>query len=777
MKKFWLLIIAIFSVLTTYAQVENSIILDKNSFRAVQRDALTGVNIDKIGEDTSRKPCARVKIKFANMSRAEVDALDIKFQSNTDLIKRKVADYYDNVLILEMTAKPNTRFYVKSPEFGESNEVTLNLEAYKEYELEAHLNQAYSIIIDSNVEGAEVYIDGVMKGRTGANFRLTIKDVVVGKHTLKVVYSGIAHEQKIVVNSGNISFRQNVNTAASEPQFVVFVVNPSSAVVIIDNQHYTLQNGAMQVVLDSGTYNYTVTAAGYHSQSGTFTVSGNKVERYINLTADSATVTLTAPDNAEIWVNGIKKGVGTWSGTLNSGTYIFEARKAGYQSAKLSQRITSATASQSYTLPAPTPIVGSLIVSGVPITADVALDGKHIGTLPVKLNNILAGSHTLKITKLGYRDYTKTITVEEGQTTTINATLAELNTTNNSTSQQMAQSSSQQCSALTFGPYKVGDYYNDGVLQGVVYEVDATGRKGMLVSLDEAPETTYSKLQDWCNRKGAGWKMPYINELKKFAVRGPVLDVVNATLRQYGVAITDKAYESLSTEYKSINHIGDSDSYRVFHYFVSGNGVSTDVHRRGQGYESKRSARAVCSFTAKYRVGEYYNENGKQGVIFEVSEDGKHGKILSMTQNYLRWAEQDSPESKRTIKANSTTDGAYNTDRVHSRPGWQKKYPAFKWCAELGEGWYIPAIEELKAFLLNDAVHDAVNRTLAAQGAPLLKGKIDAHTNTSSYLSSTESSYMFDGWCSYYGAHWKGTEPKRGILKYIDRNVRAVAKF
>ena len=152
MKRLFTLFVTLFTILTATAQVENSIILDQSSFRAVRADALTGVNIDPIAKDLSRNACARVKIKFANMNRAEVDALDIKFRSNTFLAKRKVADYFDNVLILEMTAKPNTRFYVKSDEYGESNEVTLNLEANKEYEMLARLNETFSIIVNSNVE-------------------------------------------------------------------------------------------------------------------------------------------------------------------------------------------------------------------------------------------------------------------------------------------------------------------------------------------------------------------------------------------------------------------------------------------------------------------------------------------------------------------------------------------------------------------------------------------------------------------------------------------------
>mgnify|MGYP002511569925 CR=1 FL=1 len=212
--------------LTASAQVEHSIVLDSNSFRAVQTDALTGVNIDPIGLDHSRQECARVKIKFDRMNRQQIDALVVKMRSNTDLTKQKVADYYDNVLILEMTAKSNTRFYFVSPEFGESNEVTLNLEGNREYELEAALNQTFSIIVNSNVSGADIYIDDIYKGQTGSSNTLTVKDVMIGAHTLKVKYGKMEYSQAIEVNSGSIAFRQNVDTQASKPQFVVFAVEP-----------------------------------------------------------------------------------------------------------------------------------------------------------------------------------------------------------------------------------------------------------------------------------------------------------------------------------------------------------------------------------------------------------------------------------------------------------------------------------------------------------------------------------------------------------------------
>ena len=619
MKRLFAIFVALCAAFVAVAQSEHSIIIDQSSFREIHNDALTGVNIDPIGVDSSRRPCARIKVKINRMSREDIDKLEVKIHSNNQLTKSKTAEY-DNGLIIEMTAKNETRFYFHHPEFGYSNEVNINLEPNKEYYLEASLNQTYSIVVNSNVADAEVYLDSVFKGRTDNSNSLTIKGVFAGEHTLKLVYGSVSHEQKIVVNSGNISFRQNVNIAASEPQFVVFTVVPQSAVVIIDGKHYTLQDGSMSAVLASGRYDYTVTAVGYHSQSGTFTVSGETVNRSITLKSDSANVTLTAPDNAEIWVNGEKKGTGRWSGTLNSGAYIFEARKDGHRTAKLTKEITSAQPQQSYTLPAPTPILGGVAIASTPIGANVTIDGKMVGTTPLKLDNIFVGNHSVKITKTGYLDYTQTVTIDEGKTVTINTTLTK------QTAATPAATSPTTTKGITSAPYKVGDYYNDGK---------------------------------------------------------------------------------------------------------------------------------------------------KEGVVFEVSADGKHGKIVSMTQSAstLQWA-SDETEQKRLVGAYSRTDGAANMAIIKSISDWKSKYPAFKWCADLGDGWYLPAIEELKKFTINDTIHNAVNRTLEAKGGNTLYNK----TVYAWYWSSTEKDYRYEGiFCAWFVIMLDGSTYYYD--KYRNYYVRAVSAF
>ena len=111
---------------------------------------------------------------------------------------------------------------------------------------------------------------------------------------------------------------------------------------------------------------------------------------------------------------------------------------------------------------------------------------------------------------------------------------------------------------------------------------------------------------------------------------------------------------------------------------------------------ASKSDMAPITPAKTYKVGDIYDENGKRGVVFEVSADGKHGKIVSLVEDYLQWSKEFKGWTKE-IGADSETNGAVNMAVVQRIPNWREKYPAFAWCADLGEGWYLPAIDELEA--------------------------------------------------------------------------------
>lgn len=152
----------------------------------------------------------------------------------------------------------------------------------------------------------------------------------------------------------------------------------------------------------------------------------------------------------------------------------------------------------------------------------------------------------------------------------------------------------------------------------------------------------------------------------------------------------------------------------------------------------------------KWHVGDYYNEDGKEGVVFLVDATGEHGKIISMKEapTYLQWT-SDKVERRRLIGADDQKDGAKNMEVVMQIPDWKRKYPAFAWCAGLGEGWYLPAIEELKIMLLNRAMRQALNRTLEQHGGDLLPELGDRNW----YWSSSELDKENGGTYCVYDIH------------------------
>lgn len=191
-----------------------------------------------------------------------------------------------------------------------------------------------------------------------------------------------------------------------------------------------------------------------------------------------------------------------------------------------------------------------------------------------------------------------------------------------------------------------------------------------------------------------------------------------------------------------------------------------EERRRRREEKEAEERRRVEENAKSYKIGDIYDDGIKMGVVFEVTANGKHGKILSFPETYLRWATKDSANQR--IGATSTSDGALNMLAVQAIEGWQEKYPAFAWCAELGEDWYLPAKEEIEVLQILE-VRNAVKSALKRYGYPTFGNWFQLK----SYWSSTESEntdYMaqFVVVVDIYG---------RGGYKGNSDYVRAVAKF
>ncbi|MBQ5931604.1 MAG: ribosomal protein L7/L12 [Tidjanibacter sp.] len=170
-----------------------------------------------------------------------------------------------------------------------------------------------------------------------------------------------------------------------------------------------------------------------------------------------------------------------------------------------------------------------------------------------------------------------------------------------------------------------------------------------------------------------------------------------------------------------------------------------------------------------YKVGDYYDKDGKRGVVFEVTADGLHGKIVSLDQVKLPWAvdknfgslfNKQNPNKIR-LGFGGQQDGQDHTRRIQQIENWREKYPAFAWCVQMGRSWYLPALNEVRLIYQNA---DTVNRTLGQKGATLFR---DGYWSASEVLGTDDVWFVMGTAKSLVGY----------LYKSFSANVRAVARF
>ena len=342
--------------------------------------------------------------------------------------------------------------------------------------------------------------------------------------------------------------------------------------------------------------------------------------------------------------------------------------------------------------------------------------------------------------------------------------------------------------------YKVGDIYNDGELEGVVFEVSADGKRGKIVSMTDsrirlfwatgakepkrqvgATSQTNGKLNSnkikavkgweniyqalkWCTDLGEGWYLPSKQEL--------------ITIFNNRDVILPNLSDKFGRDYWSSTEASQvwEGNVRCAWYVIPMkdkalvNPCPKNMNRPVRAvaeFDCEAAARVVATRPKKkYRVGQYYNDGTKEGVIFEVTEDGNHGKIVSMTDSeFISWATQEA-DLTEFLGAESHTDGLVNFEAIKAVEGWETRYPGFKWCADLGEGWYLASRKELDIMGKNRNKID-----------PRLKEKLSV------YWSSTEiydknNKEQFYVWTVSVLANTPLRATKKGKHK-----VRAVARF
>lgn len=157
-------------------------------------------------------------------------------------------------------------------------------------------------------------------------------------------------------------------------------------------------------------------------------------------------------------------------------------------------------------------------------------------------------------------------------------------------------------------------------------------------------------------------------------------------------------------------------------------------------------------------------EDGK-GVVYYVSKDGNSGMAISIERTTgIAWSTLTS-----LVGADSYVNGSANQATILSSVSSpEESYPAFYYCSQLGDGWYVPAVNELLQIfdIYNGIAHDSEGFE-ARETANLLAEEKAARAVFNGYLTAQGGEEMDNATSGKGNAYWSSTEVNTTDAYYV----------
>lgn len=161
--------------------------------------------------------------------------------------------------------------------------------------------------------------------------------------------------------------------------------------------------------------------------------------------------------------------------------------------------------------------------------------------------------------------------------------------------------------------------------------------------------------------------------------------------------------------------------------------------------EPQRTATYTDPAAERYDIGSYYCKDGIEGIVIATTDGGTHGTIISIDEADAAWTTIE----RKQITATGCTDridGRVNMKTLEeyisrNNLSWSD-FPAANWCRNKGEGWYLPALNEIWQLgtVVNGGSRTSARREVRRQYNSLLKECNGKPLNPLMfYYSSTEA--------------------------------------
>ncbi len=283
--------------------------------------------------------------------------------------------------------------------------------------------------VTSNVNGANVYVDGVLVGRTP----LTL-NIPAGQHTVRVTANGYREDTTTVNVVGGQTTRVDGSLEAIQQNGSLSVnVSPNvNANVYLDG--VLIGRGDVRVNVPAGQHTVRVTASGYQEFQQTINVSNggqtNVSANLVQIQQNGRLVVNVNSNNANVYVDGVLVGRGDLSINIPAGAHTVKVTLDGFET--FQQNITVQNGQTTTINVNLQPIVqdGTLVVRSNVAGARVFVNGNEVGTIgqdgSLTVTGLPAGSHEVTVVAPGFRSFVSNFNINGGQTTGVNANLSRI---------------------------------------------------------------------------------------------------------------------------------------------------------------------------------------------------------------------------------------------------------------------------------------------------------------------------------------------------------------
>ena len=408
-------ILLIFTSLTSFAQMQ----VKENSFHQIEGFVM----LDKYEHtDINDRPMALIKISTENITAEERRRITFKGNIATELDAR----FEPSEIHLYLSAQAATFLEIHHPDYGKTEYwFPFDLKDFCGYEMVLQ----YVPLVANAITQQNNYLT-ILCDQPNASIYIDDQYVSDGFKSLAI---GTTHSWRIECDmyhteSGTVTITKDEPITIEKqlsPAYGFIKINskPESGALVFINNKKVGTTPYQSDKMASGTYKVRVVKDMYQTAEQIFTITdGNTTDAILDMTANFVNLTIETDAKSDIYIDEQLKGKGKWSGRISDGAHFVEVKKDKHRTVSKNLNLVLGK-DEVIKIEAPTAIVGMLDISSVPVKANVYLNGKHYGTTPRIISDLIIGDYTLKLEKEGCASVTKNITIEENQTLAIKESL------------------------------------------------------------------------------------------------------------------------------------------------------------------------------------------------------------------------------------------------------------------------------------------------------------------------------------------------------------------